>query len=136
MKIRFIICALCAAALAAGIANALPPPNIALAKHPQCFAAGDKVYVRGSVVVAWVGDPVQGARVEISYGPSTKWVTTGSDGIYLAEFPRTTATDVREVATSIPAPTGRLVPVIAREGSGKCHVPAASIGALRVEKIQ
>lgn len=136
MKIRFIVGAFCATALAAGIANALPPPNVALAKHPQCFAAGDMVYVRGSVVVAWVGTPVQGARVEINYGPSTKWATTGPDGVYRAEFVRTAATTVREVATSIPAPTGTLIPVIAREGSGDCHVPAATVGALRVEKSQ
>lgn len=131
MKIRFIVGAFCVAALAAGIANALPPPNVALAKHPQCLATADTVYVRGAVAVAWVGDPVPGATVRLQYGAATRVGTTDAGGVYHVEFPRTTATEVREVATSVPAPTGTLIPVVAREGSGECHVPAATVGALR-----
>jgi len=136
MKIRFIIGVLCAAALAAGVASALPPPNVELAKHPQCLATADTVYVRGAVVVASVGDPVPGATVRLKYGAATRAGTTDASGVYHVEFPRTAATEVREVATSVPAPIGTLIPVIAREGSSECHVPAANVGALRVEKSQ
>lgn len=107
-------------------------PNVGgLATHPQCYVAGDVVLVRGAVAVAEDGTPVPGARVRLAYGADARFATSNADGVYVAEFPRTSAHTVREVSTSLAAPTGTLIPVQALEGGGSCVVPTAHVGALR-----
>lgn len=107
-------------------------PNVTrLALHPQCLVTTEAVYVRGAVGVLDTGAPVPGAVVTLRYGSAQRRAVAGAGGIYWAVFPRSAATAVREVATALPAPTGTLVPVHARESGGACVVPAATIGALR-----
>jgi len=131
MKRNFTIPAVVSlAAVTSVLAHSAPPDLSQLAEHPQCYVSGDTVFVRGAVVDAESGFPVPNARVHLAYGVVTQYVTTGAGGIYQAEFPRSLARGVLEISTSIPAPTGTLVPTTATEGTGSCVVPAARVGDL------
>lgn len=123
-------------ALALGVpfaASAAAPDAATLAAHPQCVVAGGTLLVRGAVVSEPGDVPVEGAMVTLrtSSGDTLRGRTDAA-GIYVATSTAKVAAgdSVREVATSIPAPTGTLVPVQARQAGGVCRVAAVSVGPI------
>jgi len=133
MNHKTVLAASIAAAIAApAFAFAAAPSSIVgPAAHPQCYAAAGVVYIRGAVATIESGAPVPDAHVRLQYGDAVRHATTDARGIYHAAFPRSVARDVREISTSIAAPTGTLIPARAREGTGACEVAAAHVGALQ-----
>lgn len=105
----------------------------ALAAHPQCTVAGGTLVVRGAVVTEPGDAPVEGAVVTLhtSAGDTLRGRTDAS-GVYIATGSAKVAAgdSVREVATSIPAVTGTLVPVQAHQAAGVCRVAAVSVGPI------
>jgi len=132
MKSKNLSLAIASALMVAGPAFAMPPgTSEQLAARPMCTVAGNKVYVRGAVAIAGNSAPVPGATVTLAYGHDRRRATTNAAGIYEATFLRGDARVVREISTTLAAPTGTNIPVEALEGTAACNIPAASIGELR-----
>ena len=136
MKTKALPVVLAAALMfAATHARAAPPGDVGqLAAHPSCAASGGAVYVRGAVAVIGSQEPVAGATVTLKYGGAVHRAKTNAAGIYQVTFRRTEAREVREIETTLAAPTGTSIPVEAREGTSICIVPNASVGNLQQVK--
>ena len=131
MKSSAIVFAL--AILAPFAAIAATPDTAVLAAHPQCTVASGMLVVRGAVVSEPGDAPVDGAVVTLrTSAGNTLRGRTNASGIYTAvsRAPVAAGATVREVATSIPAPTGTLVPVQAHQAGGVCRVAAVSVGPI------
>lgn len=134
------IAALAAAiALAAGSAfaagTASTPEQVwQLSSHPQCYAVGDTVVVRGAVARDGSHAGVPGAVVQVQYGQAVKSGWTNVSGVYSVTFTRSAATDVRETSTTIPASIGTHVSVAAVSFGGSCSIVGAHVGDLQQVK--
>jgi hypothetical protein len=125
--------ALIALLAAPSLALAASPDVVHLASHPQCIVADGTLLVRGAVIDEPGATPVAGAEVTLrtSSGARLRGRTDAS-GVYVATSTAKVAPGdtVREVATSVPAPLGTLMPVQARQAGGVCSVAAVSIGPI------
>lgn len=116
----------------AGLATRIPPQSgrliirgevlpdaAALAVHPQCFVAADRLIVRGAAYDADTGRLVAGAHVVLRNGGRYLEGDAGKDGVFTLNVPLTDARTVRVVQVTIPSPNGPQ-PVDTVPGAASC----------------